>query len=442
MGWVRRWVEEDAFLNFRVVEQIRAGHGPVFNVGERVEIFTSTLWLAMLTAARTVLPFVKIEYLSIAGGLLLTGLGLWWAERGAAVLWRSDVEEPGSTTDAARALRRGRRRGGVGVVGLGDLRARERAQPGVARRAHARGGDRHASACAPVVDPRCAGGGRARGPGPAGAARSRGGERGRGGRGAVVAAPSGCRARLARGRLPRAPGRLRGLPRRVLRRAGPEHRARQGLRRHVLVAGLELSRRPRRALLALGSPARDRRDRSADRAGERTASRVGEDARTPDRRRAPRAVHRRERRRLSARAIAVAEPVRDRRAVRGASLAAAVPVAARGHRRLGVRRDRVPAPQPPSADRAAHRLRRRRRARVDERPHEARPPSDARDRLHLRRRPPRQAIRGTRCPRAGDAGEGAPRRHARPYHVGDVGERDQRLPRRPRSAGAGGQQPR
>ena len=96
MGWVRRWVEEDAFLNFRVVEQIRAGHGPVFNVGERVEIFTSTLWLAMLTAARTVLPFVKIEYLSIAGGLLLTGLGLWWAERGAAVLWRSDVEEPGS----------------------------------------------------------------------------------------------------------------------------------------------------------------------------------------------------------------------------------------------------------------------------------------------------------------------------------------------------------
>src|SRR4051794_40292183 len=97
MGWVRRWVEEDAFLNFRVVDQIRAGHGPVFNVGERVEIFTSTLWLAMLTVARTVLPFVKIEYLSIAGGLLLTGLGLWWAERGAAVLWRSSSEQAGSS---------------------------------------------------------------------------------------------------------------------------------------------------------------------------------------------------------------------------------------------------------------------------------------------------------------------------------------------------------
>ena len=40
----------------------------------------------------------KIEYLSIAGGLLLTGLGLWWAERGAAVLWRSEAEEPGSAS--------------------------------------------------------------------------------------------------------------------------------------------------------------------------------------------------------------------------------------------------------------------------------------------------------------------------------------------------------
>jgi arabinofuranosyltransferase len=92
MAWRHRWVEEDAFLNFRVVEQIRAGHGPVFNAGERVEIFTSTLWLAMLAGARTALPFVKIEYLSIAGSLLLTGLGLWLAERGAMVLW-----QPGKT---------------------------------------------------------------------------------------------------------------------------------------------------------------------------------------------------------------------------------------------------------------------------------------------------------------------------------------------------------
>jgi arabinofuranosyltransferase len=88
LGWTHRWVDEDAFLNFRIVDQIRAGHGPVFNVGQRVEVATSPLWLAMLTVARSVLPFVKIEYLSIFGGLLLTGLGLWLAEVGARRLWR------------------------------------------------------------------------------------------------------------------------------------------------------------------------------------------------------------------------------------------------------------------------------------------------------------------------------------------------------------------
>ncbi len=87
MGWARRWVEEDAFLNFRIVDQIRAGHGPVFNVGERVEVATSTLWLGILTVARSVAPFVKIERTSVVLGLALTALGVWWAQAGAARLW-------------------------------------------------------------------------------------------------------------------------------------------------------------------------------------------------------------------------------------------------------------------------------------------------------------------------------------------------------------------
>lgn len=87
-GWQRRWVEEDAFLNFRVVDQIRAGHGPVFNAGERVEVFTSTLWLAVLVAGRTALAFAKLEHVSIVLGLVLTGAGVWTAARGAMALWR------------------------------------------------------------------------------------------------------------------------------------------------------------------------------------------------------------------------------------------------------------------------------------------------------------------------------------------------------------------
>ena len=36
-GWPHRWMDEDAFINLRIVDQIFAGHGPVFNAGERVE---------------------------------------------------------------------------------------------------------------------------------------------------------------------------------------------------------------------------------------------------------------------------------------------------------------------------------------------------------------------------------------------------------------------
>jgi len=46
------WLTEDAFINFRVVDHLLAGDGPVWNVGERVQVFTSPLWL-MLTASAT-----------------------------------------------------------------------------------------------------------------------------------------------------------------------------------------------------------------------------------------------------------------------------------------------------------------------------------------------------------------------------------------------------
>jgi arabinofuranosyltransferase len=88
MGWHRRYLDDDAFFNFRVIDQIWAGHGPVFNAGQRVEMTTSTLWLFLLVVGHAVLPFVKLEYLSLAGGLVLTCLGIWWAQRGAAYVWR------------------------------------------------------------------------------------------------------------------------------------------------------------------------------------------------------------------------------------------------------------------------------------------------------------------------------------------------------------------
>lgn len=42
------FVCDDAFIVFRYADHLAAGHGPIFNPGERVEGYTSPLWLALL----------------------------------------------------------------------------------------------------------------------------------------------------------------------------------------------------------------------------------------------------------------------------------------------------------------------------------------------------------------------------------------------------------
>ena len=143
-GFARRWISDDGLIVLRTVRNILAGNGPVFNVGERVEANTSTLWqyiivafswvpgmeledvamwlalgftvaaavIATLAAGRmwgahlgqTVLPFGIIIYLALPPardfatsglewGLSLTWLAVWfallvrWAQRDEAVLW-------------------------------------------------------------------------------------------------------------------------------------------------------------------------------------------------------------------------------------------------------------------------------------------------------------------------------------------------------------------
>lgn len=48
-----RWCCDDAFITFRYVENIARGLGPVYNAGERVEGYSHFLWLALLSASRT-----------------------------------------------------------------------------------------------------------------------------------------------------------------------------------------------------------------------------------------------------------------------------------------------------------------------------------------------------------------------------------------------------
>lgn len=46
------WVSEDAYIIFRSIEQLFAGHGPVWNPHERVQVFTSPLWFWVLALGR------------------------------------------------------------------------------------------------------------------------------------------------------------------------------------------------------------------------------------------------------------------------------------------------------------------------------------------------------------------------------------------------------
>jgi arabinofuranosyltransferase len=86
LGWTHRWTADDAFFNFRVVDNILDGNGPVFNAGERVEIYTSALWLAVLTVVHGVLRFVTVEWIGVVLGLTFAVAGLAAATVGARLL--------------------------------------------------------------------------------------------------------------------------------------------------------------------------------------------------------------------------------------------------------------------------------------------------------------------------------------------------------------------
>ena len=76
-GWQYRWVSDDAYIDFRVVHNILQGLGPVFNPGERLEVYTDPLWVGVLTAFSGLFSFLSVEWWSVILGLLFTGFGFW-----------------------------------------------------------------------------------------------------------------------------------------------------------------------------------------------------------------------------------------------------------------------------------------------------------------------------------------------------------------------------
>lgn len=89
MVWEFRWMSDDGFINVRVVENILAGSGPVFNAGERVEAYTSPLWVGVLSLLGAL--GAGIPSAAVGAGLCGSVLGL------AAALFGSLVIRDGST---------------------------------------------------------------------------------------------------------------------------------------------------------------------------------------------------------------------------------------------------------------------------------------------------------------------------------------------------------
>ena len=68
--WQARWIGDDGLINIRVVNNILDGYGPVFNVGERVEVYTSPLWVFVLVLIG--LLGIQPDVGSVYGGYLLS----------------------------------------------------------------------------------------------------------------------------------------------------------------------------------------------------------------------------------------------------------------------------------------------------------------------------------------------------------------------------------
>jgi arabinofuranosyltransferase len=81
-GWSRRWMSDDGLIYLRVVRQVLAGNGPVFNAGERVEVTAGPVWLGLLTVADVLVP-VRLEWIAVGLGIGLSAAGVALAMAGA-----------------------------------------------------------------------------------------------------------------------------------------------------------------------------------------------------------------------------------------------------------------------------------------------------------------------------------------------------------------------
>jgi arabinofuranosyltransferase len=87
-GHSRRWIGDDGFINLRVVSQLLAGNGFVYNAGDRSEAVTSPAWVALLWLAGAL--GARLEDAAWLLGLALSVLGVALSACAALLGLRAD----------------------------------------------------------------------------------------------------------------------------------------------------------------------------------------------------------------------------------------------------------------------------------------------------------------------------------------------------------------
>lgn len=101
--WSRRALFDDAFINLRVVSEVLAGHGPVFNPGQRVEAVTSPLWLWVLVGGGLIFRH-QLEWMTVLLDMALSLAGVALLMAGSAALYPREERSPWLLPIGALAL--------------------------------------------------------------------------------------------------------------------------------------------------------------------------------------------------------------------------------------------------------------------------------------------------------------------------------------------------
>ena len=91
-AWQYRWICDDAMINFHIIGNLVHGNGPVFNVGERTEVYSDALWVLTLTIVRMTARFLPLGWSAVLLGLACSAAGFYFAGRASLLLRRNKRE--------------------------------------------------------------------------------------------------------------------------------------------------------------------------------------------------------------------------------------------------------------------------------------------------------------------------------------------------------------